>query len=268
MKKVCLLVFVLVILLNGQVFAGEKSPANIELNGIKVQAGELEPYIEEGITMVPLRWIAENLGKNVTWDSATYTAGINTNLEKISGEFGVGNKDNVIVVIEGRPLYEDTDRVSVIIEGSTFVPLRPISDALDINISWDAENSKVIMSTESTNEITSLDAFRMADRIKEFDIIVDGNAYSMENVIKDPSVLEGTSAEVIKDGFVFGSKTFYVSSVTNIGSVNNEYQDLETLFDDVWTLPEDVRYVVGNSEDGYAAFFEPRAEIFGWHYKE
>jgi len=96
--------FVLVVLVSGQVSAAEKSPATIELNGAKVQAGDLELYITEGITMVPLRWVVENLGKNVTWDSTTYTAGINTDLEKFAGEFEVGNKGDVIVVIEGRPL--------------------------------------------------------------------------------------------------------------------------------------------------------------------
>jgi len=116
------------------------------------------------------------------------------------------------------------------------------------------------MSTESNNEVFELDDFFMADRIKDFDIIIDGKAFNMENIIKDPSILDGTSAEVTKEGYEFGTKTFCVNNVTNVGRIDNDYKDWQTLFDDVWYLPEDERYFVGNSEDGFAGFYQPRSK--------
>jgi len=103
--------------------------SNNFLHNETVKQSGVAPFISEGRTMIPLRIIAEALGAEVDWDSATRTVIITKHEETI----------NLIVDI---PLPDDMG-TPIIVNGTTFVPVRYVSEKLGATVRWDGENNAV-----------------------------------------------------------------------------------------------------------------------------
>ena len=99
-----------------------------------------EPIIENGRTLVPIRFVTEEIGGQVSWDNATRTVKAwkgERSLRMIIGSRVVelGNGEDAVV----------SDVSPRIIEGRTFVPLRLISNGLGIDVSWDNSTRTVLV---------------------------------------------------------------------------------------------------------------------------
>lgn len=137
MKKFRSILFslVLMIFVTSNVFAG-RSPL-IEYNG-KIVKSDVSPYIQNERTMVPIRFISETLGYNVTWDND-------------KREVGVKGKDTEILLkvdsknalVNGKEVKLDAP--ASIKKDRTFVPLRFVAENLKAEVKWDKENFKVII---------------------------------------------------------------------------------------------------------------------------
>ena len=55
------------------------SSNNIEFMPVDEQGSQVEPFIYEGTTYLPVRAVSEALGKNVSWDSETKTVMVTDN---------------------------------------------------------------------------------------------------------------------------------------------------------------------------------------------
>ncbi|MDI6868249.1 MAG: protease inhibitor I42 family protein [Coprothermobacterota bacterium] len=80
---------------------------SILVNGNQISS-DAEPFIFDGRTFVPIRFISEALGKNVTWDQSKYEVRIADPLalnEEFSGKTLFVSKDSQLfsVVLEGNP---------------------------------------------------------------------------------------------------------------------------------------------------------------------
>ena len=91
------------------------------LNG-EVKANDVSPQIIENRTMVPLRYIAENLGVDIKWDNTTKT--IEMSLE-----------DQVLTMRIGEEI-EGYDAKPILYENRTLVPLRYIAEELGAHVLW------------------------------------------------------------------------------------------------------------------------------------
>ncbi len=137
MKKIKSILFslLLMIFVTSNVFAG-RSPL-IEYNG-KIVKSDVSPYIQNERTMVPIRFISETLGYNVTWDND-------------KREVGVKGKDTEIflkvdsknALVNGKEVKLDAP--ASIKKDRTFVPLRFVAENLKAEVKWDKENFKVII---------------------------------------------------------------------------------------------------------------------------
>lgn len=101
------------------------------------------PFIDQnGRTMLPLRAVSATLGvatEDVTWDANTQTATVVKDGVTVSCQIG---KQELIV--NGR--IEKLDTAAVITDSRTFLPLRPLLNALgvtDDNIQWDKDEKSV-----------------------------------------------------------------------------------------------------------------------------
>lgn len=103
-------------------------------------------YIKGGVTMVPLRAIAEQLGAEVTWNEATQS--VNVVREGMTLEI-----KGTTILLNGSPYVVSTE----ITCGRTYMPLRFLAESLGLDVTWDGENEIIDIDDEVGEEIVSDD---------------------------------------------------------------------------------------------------------------
>lgn len=106
---------------------------------------EITPYVKNGRTLVPLRFIAEALGAEVEWDEQK---------REITIKF---NNNTVNMVINSykykmNGIEYETDTPAAISSGRAFVPLRIIAEVTDKNVIWDNDVIYVSSGISELNE--------------------------------------------------------------------------------------------------------------------
>jgi len=134
--------------------------------GIETEAGEgpkvklkgkdvkfnVPPVIKEGRTLIPVRAIMNGLGAEVTWDEAAKTVTIVRD-----GVTVVVTLDSRVITVNGEE--QEMDVPAQLISNSTFVPIRFVAQALNMNVDWDEETGTVDIGdgTETTTDETTTD---------------------------------------------------------------------------------------------------------------
>jgi len=140
-KKIILtlLVFIIALSVFGNIEFAE-SDIIIKLDGITVST-DTPPFIDaNNRTMVPVRFISEALGAAVAWDADARTVTVTKASTAVK------------LTIDSRQIYVDgvataMDTAAIIRDGRTFVPVKYIAEALDLNVSWDDVAKTVLLST-------------------------------------------------------------------------------------------------------------------------
>uniref|UniRef100_UPI0009EB1073 stalk domain-containing protein n=1 Tax=Tepidibacillus infernus TaxID=1806172 RepID=UPI0009EB1073 len=108
----------------------------VYVNGKFVNFPEQKPFINNGLTMVPVRYVSQELQAYVFWDGTTQTITIIKGYEVIElriNDRNVREQDQVITLESPAMLYN----------GQTMVPLRFISEAFHAKVEWDGTNKTV-----------------------------------------------------------------------------------------------------------------------------
>lgn len=96
------------------------------------------PYIENDRTMIPLRFISEAFGADVSWIPETRT------VEIVLGDTSITMQvDNTEYQLNGE--VQLMDAAPVIREDRTFVPIRFVSEALDKSVYWNGSSGVVVV---------------------------------------------------------------------------------------------------------------------------
>jgi hypothetical protein len=115
----------------------DKTGVKLYVNG-EEPSFEVPPFIRDGSTLVPFRAISEALKANVSWDpeerSVTVTRG------DITVKLFIDNKT---AYVNGQEITLEVP--AAIVEGSTVVPVRFVSEALKAAVEWEAETQSVII---------------------------------------------------------------------------------------------------------------------------
>jgi hypothetical protein len=101
------------------------------------------PYIDSGVTMVPVRFISEQLDANVTFDQATHEVTI-TDAE---------TRDKIILTLQSDMAIWNGKSVKLDgavrnRDGTTYVPLKFIANALGAKVIWDNETKTITLSRD------------------------------------------------------------------------------------------------------------------------
>ena len=142
MKKVLCIVLTLLLLLPAMSgFAAEETPVTVWIDGEQL-VFDVDPIIENGRTLVPMRGIFEALGATVAWDSdtRTVTAVRGDDVMKITIDQNVLTKNDASITL---------DVPAKIVNNRTLVPVRAVSEGLDAQVDWDGEASRVIITTKT-----------------------------------------------------------------------------------------------------------------------
>jgi len=159
-------------------------PIRVVVNGTKINFPDAEPFIDENSrTQVPIRFVGEALGADVSWDGNTKKVTITLNGKKVVLQTGNKNYE-----VNGQQKQMDT--VALLKESRTFVPVRFVSEALGATVKWNANirtvyidmNGDVAPSPEPTggtvkyydgiafNDVTDVDQYGRIEieKLKEF----------------------------------------------------------------------------------------------------
>ena len=107
----------------------------VRLNGKRLRF-DVDPVVEEGRTLIPVRAIFEHLNAEVSWDDETKTATIIK--DELSMSFTI---DENMVLINEEPI--ELDVPARLVKDRTMIPLRFLSEELGYTVSWDGATSIV-----------------------------------------------------------------------------------------------------------------------------
>ena len=118
---------------------------NLVVNGKSLQP-DVTPQLIKGRTMVPIRFVAENLGIAVDFDSSSNTV--------------IATKGDTVVElqIDGKAFKNQEeiplDSAAMLMNGRVMVPVRFISEAFGANVTWNETTNTVTIMSEATNPST------------------------------------------------------------------------------------------------------------------
>jgi hypothetical protein len=115
-------------------------PIQVTVNGNQVNFSGQGPIMRGDRVMVPLRGVLEQMGARVDWDPASQT--VTARRDKTRVRLRIGE---VTAAVDGSPVTLDVP--ALIIDGSTMVPLRFVSEALGGDVHWDAADEMVQINT-------------------------------------------------------------------------------------------------------------------------
>ncbi|MCX8094570.1 MAG: stalk domain-containing protein [Caldisericia bacterium] len=104
---------------------------------------DVPPLIIEGRTLLPIRWIAEPLGAEVSWDGNEKKVVVLLKETKI--ELWIGKN---IAKVNGKDTQIDPNNpkvVPIIKDGRTLLPVRFVAENLGCSVEWDSKNQIVII---------------------------------------------------------------------------------------------------------------------------
>jgi len=107
---------------------------------------DVEPYIDNGRTMVPIRFISEALGAKVDWNDTYKLVTITLGDMKVEQKIG-----KTVAIVNGQEVNFDVP--AVIKNGRTMVPVRFVSEALEANVEWEATTRTVIITTKKPEPV-------------------------------------------------------------------------------------------------------------------
>lgn len=121
----------------------------------ETQTLDVIPEITNNRTMLPIRAIAETAGATVEWDQATATVLI---------ESAYGDEISCTIGESAITVNEETSELDVaayVKDGRTFLPVRAVAEALDMDVEWVQESASVLL----TSPYQSARVIASADRI-------------------------------------------------------------------------------------------------------
>jgi hypothetical protein len=103
---------------------------------------DVAPYIENGRTMLPVRYVAESLGipdSNIRYDQSTQTVTI-IDVGSTNGAIQLTIGSDIMSVVGGQVTMDTAPEIR---NGRVFLPIKWIAQGLGASVSWDANTQQV-----------------------------------------------------------------------------------------------------------------------------
>lgn len=118
----------------------QENPITVYLDGSQLEF-DVDPVLENGRTLVPMRVIFESLGAEVSWDAERWTA------------TAVKDDITIKITIDEMKMYKNDEVIKLdvparLIGLRTLVPVRAISEGLGADVDWNQEECAVVITTD------------------------------------------------------------------------------------------------------------------------
>lgn len=131
-------------------------PVSVSLNGNRILDGEAQ--IIGSTTYVPLRKFCNAMGWcNVSWNSSTNTATVST------GSLTITAPQNALYISANGRYFYTVDKI-LNLDGTLWVPIRPLAKAYSLNLQWDGTAREVRL-TSTGKTLVSGDNFYKSDEV-------------------------------------------------------------------------------------------------------
>ncbi|SDE03398.1 Copper amine oxidase N-terminal domain-containing protein [Paenibacillus sp. UNCCL117] len=97
-----------------------------------------QPYNEQGTVMVPVRFVTEQLDAEIEWDAAAKQVKIT---DPLTGSVAVLTIDSKEATVNGKAFA--LEQPAVLVEGSTYVPVRFVAESMSAKVGWTQETQTV-----------------------------------------------------------------------------------------------------------------------------
>lgn len=108
-----------------------------------------EPVIQNNRTLVPIRFIAEQLGAEVDWHNDDWTVTIT----KDNASVFLRIDSHLVIYQNDEKTYNLCDVPPRVINEKTYLPLRLVSNALGIGIDWDSDTNTISMDSSQKADV-------------------------------------------------------------------------------------------------------------------
>ena len=99
------------------------------------------PVVEDGTILVPMRNLLADLGAKVEWNPDTKTVAARKDQNEL--KFTIGDR---ILYVNGMNVQLHVP--AKVVDGTTYIPLRAISEAFELKVEWDKIEQTVIISSK------------------------------------------------------------------------------------------------------------------------
>jgi len=123
----------------------------VYIDGVEVDFPDIKPYISNDRTLVPIRFISEQLGASVNWNNDNGTVVISKDDDNI--KLAIGSTE---IVRNG--ISSTIDVAPVITNSRTMVPLRFVSEQLGAVVDWDVVKNSVLIATKKASSTYTVKA--------------------------------------------------------------------------------------------------------------
>lgn len=160
------------------------SVLTVKYNGEAVVFPDAQPFIDvNGRTLIPVRFVAETMGADVTWNQKTQTAVIEQNGITVMVPIG---SDTITVTKDGSTDTVKMDTQAVLVQDRTYVPIRFVAEALGAWVSYSDLFSTVQIYRDvlTPEEITRLHGYYDMTRKEYYEAQGSNSVYSDEEILK------------------------------------------------------------------------------------
>lgn len=252
MKKFLLFTLVFMLLLSSLNAFAASDYITVVIDGVElipkdVNGNIVRPILQNGTTYLPVRAVAGALNLDIEWDDATKSVFINGTPENVE-------KTDVVNVYIGGELIRPTDVNGnsvppILKDGTTYLPIRAISQRFNKTVSWEQETHTVFLTTAEVN----FDENRTYAFINK----ANGKAISLTDkglVLEDFNHYNFQGFKLIKsdtDGY------YYITSVTNNKNFDvngNSKNPGATIITYNAGTADNQKFCLEKTEDGYLIY--------------
>ncbi|WP_069997215.1 stalk domain-containing protein [Cellulosilyticum sp. I15G10I2] len=197
----------------------------------KPLVSQTAPFIEKGVTLVPMRLIFEALEAKVGWVAETQTVIAKKNATSIT--LTIGQKSAFIDINK-----QELRLPPILRNGTTYVPLRFISESLGANVTWDEKNKAVFIDSkpESLTNVSQLGASQISKAlsIQEIGQMEKAIAFIYNHAL-DGTDSFGSGFSISEDGKIV-TNYHVIANAENLTvslDTDKEYTDITVLGYDV-----------------------------------